>query len=171
MDFESVVIADHEQRRILEVLAVAKQLLISGGEVVVFAFVFPAEEPFFPNVGEALAAVVGGDVLFEGKRLSGAVCLDGLGVPQKFADVVEVGLRGGALAEGGGFPAIDKIGKGEGHDFDPLYLARQMPIQIMDDENSHVSKIAIRGARCTSYRASTARLIASLARPTTSEEA
>ena len=55
-DDVAVKIADNEQRRIEQRFAVAEQLLVSLVEIFLFAFVFPAEAAFFPNVGKAALA-------------------------------------------------------------------------------------------------------------------
>lgn len=70
VDFEAVEVADHEERQILQGLAVKVQLLVGGGEVFVLALVFPAEVLAHPDVGPALAAIGFTDAAFE--RVPGA---------------------------------------------------------------------------------------------------
>ena len=79
------------------------------------ALVFPGEETALPHIGKALAAVELGDVLFKGEALAGLIGGGGVGLFQHFAEVDEVGLRGGALRERDGLPAFDKLSKRERH--------------------------------------------------------
>jgi hypothetical protein len=48
----AIKIADHEERRILEGLAITQELFVSRLEIFLFAFVFPGEAVLFPNIGE-----------------------------------------------------------------------------------------------------------------------
>jgi hypothetical protein len=109
VDFEAVEVADDQQRRVFEVFAVLEELFVGGGEVFVFAFVFPAEVAAHPDVGPALAAFGFVDAAFEG--VPGAVGVGGgrFGLAQQVAEVAEVLLVGAALGERGGLPFLDEF--------------------------------------------------------------
>ena len=49
----AIEVANHEQRRIEERFAITQELLVSGIEVFLLAFVLPRETAAFPNIGEA----------------------------------------------------------------------------------------------------------------------
>lgn len=52
VDLEAVEVADDEQGRIFEGGAVLVELFAGLGEIFAFAFVFPAEEIFFPDIAQ-----------------------------------------------------------------------------------------------------------------------
>ena len=68
VDLEAVEVADDQQRRVLEVLAVVQELLVGGLQVLVLALVLPGEVAALPDVGEAVPAAGLGDALLEGVR-------------------------------------------------------------------------------------------------------
>ncbi len=109
VDFNAVEVADHEERRVFEVLAVLEELAVGGGEVFVLAFVFPAEVAAHPNVGPAVAALGFSHAAFE--RIPGAfgVGSGGFGLAQQVAEVEEVLLAGAALGELRGLPFLDEF--------------------------------------------------------------
>ncbi len=94
VDLEAVGVRDHEQGRVLEVLAVEEELGVGGGEVLVLALVLEGEEALAPHVGEALAPAPTGllHALLEGVELALWVSFGGCGVPDYAAYVVEVRL-------------------------------------------------------------------------------
>lgn len=135
VDFVALEIADDQQRRILEIVQVLKQLLAGFFEVLVFALVFPGEVAFEPDVGEALrlsglegllaeervfehvgAFGVFRDAFLEGEGLAGGVELSRRFVSDQAAEVDEVfAVRRGFL-ERGGAPFFDEGLRGEvGH--------------------------------------------------------
>src|ERR1019366_2908096 len=120
MDFEKVLIADHQQGGILKVFAVIVELKVGGFQVPVLALVLPAEESALPYIGEPLAAFEGGDVLLKGEGVSSLIGGGGMGLVEDFAKVDEMGLRGGALSKRAGLPAADEFGKGERHGWGTL---------------------------------------------------
>src|SRR4051812_36551309 len=67
---ETVQVADHQQRRVLQVLAILEQLLIGGHQATVLALVLPGEVAALPNVGEASPAPGLVGPLLEGVRLT-----------------------------------------------------------------------------------------------------
>lgn len=73
------------------------------------SFIFPRNIVTLPDVGKALAAFDGGDTFFKGKGLAGGIGLDRLLLAEELAEVVEMGLGGGAFAEIGKLPAFDEI--------------------------------------------------------------
>ncbi|MGA2620267.1 MAG: hypothetical protein ABSF26_21830, partial [Thermoguttaceae bacterium] len=57
MDLEAVHIADDQERRILQGLAIQKKLAVGLVQVLVPALVLPSEEVALPNVGPTLRPV------------------------------------------------------------------------------------------------------------------
>ena len=109
MNLEAVLIADHQQGRVLQVFPVIVQLQVGGAEITVFALVLPCEVAALPHVCKALAAAGGGDVLFKGVGVSGGIGGGGVRLAEHIAEVNEMGLRGGALRERAGLPAGRQI--------------------------------------------------------------
>ncbi|CAA9574814.1 MAG: hypothetical protein AVDCRST_MAG19-3203 [uncultured Thermomicrobiales bacterium] len=72
-DLEAVEVADDQQRRVLEGVAVELELAVGGGEVGVVPLVLPGEGAALPDVGPALAAGRLGGALLEGEALAGRV--------------------------------------------------------------------------------------------------
>ena len=70
VDLEAIQIADDEQRRVLQVLAVLQELLISSGQVLVGAFVLPGVKAALPDIGEAPATAGFGDAALKGVRVT-----------------------------------------------------------------------------------------------------
>ena len=99
VDLEAVHVADDQQRRVFQVLAVQEQLLVGGGQVLVLALVLPAEVAAHPDVGPAVAAVGLVDAALEGVPGAVGVGLGRLGLAEQVAQVEEVLLAGGALGE------------------------------------------------------------------------
>jgi hypothetical protein len=97
VDLKAVEIANDEQRRVLQALAVLEQLLISGLEVFVFALVFPAELALHPHVGPTFAAVTGLHALLEGVPQSARIDLRRLGLAEQLAQVEEMLLASAAF--------------------------------------------------------------------------
>ena len=95
-DDVAVEIADDEQGRIEQRLAVAEQLLVGFVEALFLALVFPAEAALFPDVGEAALGVVGVGL--------GAVVLQG----------EEFGVLDDALLEAEGFEPVGSASAGVG---------------------------------------------------------
>ena len=72
---ETVKVADHEQRGILERLAVLQQLVIGCLQVLVLALVLPGEVAALPHVGEAVATAGLLRALLKGVPVAGRVGL------------------------------------------------------------------------------------------------
>ena len=70
VDHDAVQVADHQQGRVVQGVAVAQELVVGGVQVLVLALVLPAEEALLPDVGEAVAAAVLGRALLEAERLA-----------------------------------------------------------------------------------------------------
>jgi len=104
VNLEPVHIADDQQRRIVQVLTVAQQLLIRAVEVLVLALVLPAEVPAHPDVSPALAAVVLRDAPLERVPRNILVDVGGFRLPQQIANVEKVLLTGGPLGQRGVLP-------------------------------------------------------------------
>ncbi len=83
VDFEAVEVTDNQQRRVFEVFAVLEELAVGGGEVFVFAFVFPAEVAAEPDVGPTLAAFGFVDAALEGVPAPSGSAAAGLGWPSR----------------------------------------------------------------------------------------
>jgi hypothetical protein len=109
VDLEPVEVADDQERRVLQGLAVPLELLIGGLEVAVLALVLPAELLLQPDVGPALLAVGRVDALLEGVPTSGRIDVSRLRLAEDSAQVGEVRLAGGPLGQVGGLPASDEV--------------------------------------------------------------
>ena len=109
MDLEAVHVADDQQRRILQVLAVAKELVVGFLQVFVLAFVFPAEVAAHPHVGPAVAAFGLLNALLESVPLALGVGFGRLGLVEQFAEVEEVLLAGAPLREVHALPLGDEL--------------------------------------------------------------
>jgi hypothetical protein len=115
MDLKPLQVTNHQQGRVLQVFAVLFKLEISGAEVLVLAFVLPAEVVALPHIGKALAAVIGRDVFLKGVGIPGLIGGGGVWLAQHLAEVDKVGLSGGAFGERAGLPAGDEFSKRERH--------------------------------------------------------
>jgi hypothetical protein len=97
VDLEPFDVADDQQRRVLQRLAVEEELVIGGGEVFVLPFVLPGEVAAHPDIGEAFAAAGFGDPLLEGIPRAGRVGGGGRLLTEEGAEIEEVLLHDGAL--------------------------------------------------------------------------
>ena len=97
VDLDPLEVADHQERRVAEVVLVAHQLDVGGPQVLVLALVLPGEEVALPGVGEAVAAGGLADPLLEGVLGAGRIGLVGGRLAEHPAEVDEVLLRGGLL--------------------------------------------------------------------------
>ena len=109
VDHDAVHVADDQQRRVLQGLAVLEELLVGRVEVLVLALVLPGEVAPLPDVGPAVAAAVLRRALLEGERLPGGVDRRGLRVADELAQVEEVLLGGGPLGEPVSLPLAPKL--------------------------------------------------------------
>ena len=98
-DDDAVQVADDEDWRAGEGIAVEEELIIGVVQILVLALVFPAEEILFPDIGEAIAAAVLLRALFKAEGFARGVGLGGRGMPEHPAHVEEMLLRGGAFLE------------------------------------------------------------------------
>src|ERR1039458_6759354 len=114
VDADDVHVAHDQQLRVFKIGAVFEKLVIGGVEVFLFAFVFPAEEIFLPNVGPAVAAAVFGRAFFKSECHAGRVSRSGLGMADEFAKIKEMLLGSGAFREVNLAPLGDKILGGHG---------------------------------------------------------
>lgn len=109
VDLETVQVADDQQRRVFEGFAVEQQLVVGGYQVLVLAFVLPAEVAALPDVGPAVAAAGLADAALEGVEGSLGIGRGRLVLAQQFADVEKVLLAGAAFGEVGPLPLGDKV--------------------------------------------------------------
>jgi hypothetical protein len=110
VDDDPVEVADDQQRRVFERLAVLQELVVGGGEVLVFALVFPAEAAALPHVGPAFAAAVLRGAALEGEGLTRRISRRRFRVAEHFAEIEEMLLRGRALGERDFAPLGDEFG-------------------------------------------------------------
>jgi len=96
---DAVQIAEHQQGRILQHIAVAQELVKGGIEILVLALILPTEEAALPDIGETVAPAMLGGTLLEAERLAGGVGRGGRGMVEDAAEVEKVLLRGGALLQ------------------------------------------------------------------------
>lgn len=108
-DNDAIHVARDEQGRIFEVFAVLEQLIVGGGEVFVFTFVFDGEETAFPDIGPAVAAAGFGGAALEREAVAGGIGLGGRGMAHQRAQVEEVLLCGGTLSEFDGAPFVNEL--------------------------------------------------------------
>ena len=114
VDLVQVHVADDEQRRVLDRLAVVEQLAVGGTKVGVRALIFPAGDAAFPDVGGARAAGAGTlGASLEAVPLAGGVRVVGRRHAEHSAEVAEVLLRGGALTASVVLPLRGEVGGGE----------------------------------------------------------
>ena len=99
MDDQPVHVADDQQRRVLQRLAIFQELVVRGRQVFMLPLVFPAKEPALPDVGPAVAAAVLLGAALERVPLAQRVGLGGLRMSEDLAQVEEVLLRGRPLGE------------------------------------------------------------------------
>jgi hypothetical protein len=81
VDDDPVQVADDEEGRIGEGIAVEQKLIVGGSQVLVLALLFPAEEVLFPDIGEAVAPAMLFRPLFEAEGVAVGSASAGVGVP------------------------------------------------------------------------------------------
>lgn len=111
-DDDPLDVADDQQRRVLEVLAVVEQLAVGGVQVGATSLVLPSKEPPTPHIGEAGGAVELGDALLEAVPIVRGVGLGGREDTEHRAEVIEVRLRDLALATSVRPPLRDELVSG-----------------------------------------------------------
>ncbi len=109
MDDQPIHVTHNQQRRVLQCLAVQEKLVIGGVQVLVLAFVLPAEEVAFPDVGPAVAAAVLGRAALKREPFTRGIDIGRFGMVEHFAQVKEVLLGGTAFGEANTFPFGDEI--------------------------------------------------------------
>jgi hypothetical protein len=77
VDLEAVQVADDQQRRVLQRLAVLQKLLVGRLQILAFALVLPGKVTALPDIREPAAAANLLDALLEGVVLPGRVGLVG----------------------------------------------------------------------------------------------
>lgn len=87
VDDDSVQVADDEEERVGERVAVEEELIICVVQILMLALVFPAEEILFPDIGEAIAAAVLFRALFKAEVFARGIGFGGRGVPEHPAQV------------------------------------------------------------------------------------
>ena len=110
MNLETIKVADDEQRRVLQIFTILKQLLIGRVQILVLAFVFPGEKTAHPNVGKATASGSLGNSFLEGVSVAFLIDLGWSGLTQNLAESHEVLLRGATFGQRGALPAGDEFG-------------------------------------------------------------
>jgi len=98
-DDDAVQVADDEEGRTGEGVAVEEELVIGVVQILVLALVFPAEEIFFPDIGEAIAAAMLFCALFKAEDFARGVGLGRGGMAQQVTQVQKMLLRGRAFLE------------------------------------------------------------------------
>jgi hypothetical protein len=115
MHLEALEVADHQQRRIAQILAIIVELLVGLLQALVLDLVFPCKVVAEPYVGKAGAAARLADALFKGVALTRRISLGGALLAEEFAQIAEVRLRAGALGLRIDLPSLDKSGYGKGY--------------------------------------------------------
>lgn len=111
---ETVQVAHDQERRVVQVLAIAEELLVCGDEVFMLALVLPAEASLPPYVGPAVAACGLADAAFERVPRAFRIGLGGLLLAEQLAEVEEVFMASRAFGELGGAPFGDELLWGQG---------------------------------------------------------
>lgn len=114
VNLEAIEIAHDQERRIVERLAIAKELLVRGVEVLVLPLVFPAELLIEPDIGPTLAIVGRVDAFLKREPFARRINIGGLGMIEQFAQIEEVLLIGAAFRKVGGLPFGDELVRGHG---------------------------------------------------------
>ena len=110
MNLETLLVARHQQRRVLQVSLIAHELCGKPRSGLLCLPLYShAEETALPHIGKALAIVQRGNMLLKREAVAALVCRCRVRLPQHFAEVYEVTLRGGALGESACFPAFDEF--------------------------------------------------------------
>ena len=114
MDFEAVQVADDEQRRVFQGLAVLQQLLVGGDEILVLPFVFQPKWPRIQTSAQPSPPAVFLTPLFKAVPLSLQVHVRRRGLGEQLAQVEKMLLAGGPLRKVDGLPLGDELGGGHG---------------------------------------------------------
>jgi hypothetical protein len=114
VNLDPVGVGDDEKRGRAEGLGIAEKLGKGGFQVLALALVFPAEAILAPDIGPAFTAGSFGDATLEGEPFAFGVGGDGRGDVEEVAEVVEMGLGGGAFLELHLPPFVDEILGGHG---------------------------------------------------------
>ena len=109
VDHDAVHVADDEQRRVLERLAIGQELAVGGVEVLVLPLVLPAEAALLPDVGPAVLATDLLDATLEAERLPSRVRLCRRILAEQLAEVEEVLLGRRAFSQFGAPPLRDEL--------------------------------------------------------------
>jgi len=117
VDFEAVQVADHQQRRVFEIVAVELELAVGGVQIAMLLFVLPGEMALEPNIGPAARAVHLVKAALEG--VEGPIRISGGGfvLAEKVAEIEEVLLVSAAFGEVGAFPFVDEVLGRHGRDY------------------------------------------------------
>ncbi len=92
VDDDAVHVADDQQGRVLQRLAVLEELVVGRPEVLALPLVLPAEAVLLPDVRPALAAALLGRPLLEGEPLPRPVGVRWLLYAEQVTEIVEVRL-------------------------------------------------------------------------------
>lgn len=96
---EAIHIAHHQQRRILQRLSVAEELVEGRVKVFALALILPAEEPALPDIRLPAPAATHHGTALEGEPFPGPIHLGRLRVFNHLAEVEEMLLGSGALGQ------------------------------------------------------------------------
>ena len=107
MDFDPLIVADGQQRRIVPHSALLEQLVVGRVKVLVLAFVFPAEILALPDV---LAAVPGD--LPKDEPVTLGVGFRRLGVVKHLAEILKMLPAGASIRKRGTTPFNDELLRG-----------------------------------------------------------
>lgn len=109
VNLEAVHVADDEEGRVFEILAVPEQLGVGFFEVFALAFVLPAEMAAHPDVGPAVAAFDFLDAAFEGVPRAVGIGVGRFGLSEEIAEIKEVLLTDAPLGEMHLLPLGDEL--------------------------------------------------------------
>ena len=115
-DDDLIDIRDNQHGRVLQRVAITKQLLISFIQVVIFALILQTKIAYLGNICPALTAAGLGGAHIERKTSAGGVSFIWGLMPDKMAQVDEMLLINLALAGGDALPLGDEFFRSEGHE-------------------------------------------------------
>ena len=114
VDLEALQVADNQEGRVFQGLAILEQLLVGGGEVLVLALILPAEVAALPDVRPPSPPPVFSTPFSKAYQSPGGIGLVGGGDAEQAAEVDEVFLGGGAFGASAAEPLRGELGGGEG---------------------------------------------------------
>ncbi|HUE69685.1 MAG TPA: hypothetical protein VMP01_02255 [Pirellulaceae bacterium] len=109
MDLEAIEVADDQERRVIQPLAVLEELLVGRLQIPVLSLILPAEVPLHPYVRPALPAFGLADAPLEAVPSPLGVGRGGFFLYQQVAQVKKMLLARRAFGQVSGLPLGDEL--------------------------------------------------------------